>query len=62
MSRPIDAAATEQARVRGIDDRVDLELGEVGLDNLDACPCRNGVFITPLRNGEISARFEYPVE
>jgi hypothetical protein len=29
VDRTVDATAAEQARVRGVDDRVDLELGDV---------------------------------
>ena len=35
VDRPVHAAAPEQARVGGVDDRIDGERRDVGLDDLD---------------------------
>jgi hypothetical protein len=36
MNRPIHLTPTQQRLIRGIDDRVPIELGDVALDNLDS--------------------------
>jgi hypothetical protein len=36
MDRAIDPAAAQQRRVRGVDDRVDRERGDVGDDDLQS--------------------------
>src|ERR1051326_2575627 len=40
MDRAVDATAAEQARVRRVDDRVDIEVGDIGLDDYNACGWR----------------------